>query len=144
MITKEADYAIRMVLYLASCRDAKSPVSTQELAEAMDIPYRFLRRIVSRMVKAGLVRTTRGRGGGLHPARSPAQISLLDVLHAISPRSLQLSPCIERQNACGRAGICPVRREVAVVQSAMQRQLGRIRFSALKTRRRQGAVSSAQ
>jgi Rrf2 family transcriptional regulator, iron-sulfur cluster assembly transcription factor len=131
MITREADYAIRAMLFLSASGNGVHPVSTEVLAQEMEIPYRFLRRIVSRLVRAGLVRTTRGRGGGLIANREAAEITILDVLKAIDPRSLRLSACVEDDSVCSRTQRCAVRREVAKVQQDMTNRLGSIRFDAL-------------
>jgi Rrf2 family protein len=131
MITREADYAIRVMLYLAGCGNDTLPVSTDVLAKEMHIPYRFLRRIVSKMVKAGLVLTTRGRGGGLLPARGAADVSLLDVLTAIDPRSLRLNACLDDTAICPRSATCAVRREVSDVQTQLTKRLKGISFSTL-------------
>jgi Rrf2 family protein len=131
MITREADYAIRVMLYLAGCGNGQQPVATEQLAQEMEIPYRFLRRIVSRMVKAGLLRTTRGRGGGLVAARLASEITLLDVLAAVDPRSLLLNACMGNASVCSRTERCPVRREVARLQNDMKLGLQGVSFGKL-------------
>ena len=136
MITREADYAIRLMLYLATnANGSNRPIATDVLADEMHIPYRFLRRIVLRMVKAGLVITTRGRGGGMWPGRPVADISLMDVIEAVNPRSLTLNECLNGQSNCPRKKDCVIREEVARVQTNLRDNLNAIRFGNLATRR---------
>ena len=52
----------------------------------MLIPYRFLRKIVQRLVTAGIVVARRGKRGGIALAEPNASLSLLDVLRAADPR----------------------------------------------------------
>jgi Rrf2 family protein len=131
MITREADYAIRVILYLAMNTDKAGPVAADVLAEEMHIPYRFLRRIVLRLVKGGLVKTMRGRGGGMCAARPIAAISLRDVILAINPRSLTLNECLSGASTCPRTRGCTVRREVAKVQKTLRANLHAVRFGQL-------------
>jgi Rrf2 family transcriptional regulator, iron-sulfur cluster assembly transcription factor len=119
------------MLYLACCGTGQEQVSTEVLAREMDIPYRFLRRIVSRMVKSGLLITCRGRGGGLRIAKEPSQISMLDVLTAIDPRSLRLNACLDNVALCKRTRRCAIRREVVRLQEEMKVRLGEITFQKL-------------
>ncbi|HOF88108.1 MAG TPA: Rrf2 family transcriptional regulator, partial [Armatimonadota bacterium] len=84
MITRETDYAIRAMLYLAH-HAGDGAISAATVAEAMDIPYRFLRRILSRLVGTNLLVSTRGKQGGLRLARDPEEVSLLDVVEAMDP-----------------------------------------------------------
>lgn len=131
MITREADYTIRAVLHLAGRDDPSRPVSTGELADAMDIPYRFLRKLVGRMVTAGLVNSQRGKGGGVTLAKPPKNISLLDVLMAVDSRSVTLNRCLADDLSCDRSGFCAVHQRLTDVQEVMARELRAITFDRL-------------
>jgi Rrf2 family protein len=58
-------------------------VTTSTLSEAEKIPRPFLTKVISGLVTAGLVVTSRGMGGGVMLARSPEEITLLHVIEAI-------------------------------------------------------------
>lgn len=131
MITREADYAIRVMLYLAMNAKESTPVAADVLAKEMHIPYRFLRRIVLRMVRAGLVITTRGRGGGMRPGRPAADISLKDVIESVNPRSLTLNECLNGESNCPRKNACVVRAQVEKVQKKLRDDLHSVRFGNL-------------
>ena len=135
MITREADYAIRVMLYLATNSNEDRPVAADVLAREMHVPYRFLRRIVLRMVKSGLVITTRGRGGGMRAGRPAADISLMDVIESVNPRSLTLNECLNGDSSCPRKGACVVREEVEKVQNKLRDNLHSVRFGSLVLRR---------
>ncbi len=79
-ITARADYAVRAVVELA----ARAPESATrfELAEAQDIPGKFLESILSDLRRAGLLESHRGSSGGYRVTRDPAEISLADVIRA--------------------------------------------------------------
>ena len=74
-ITKQADYAVRAVLYLAGLSDGRR-APTSQIARDQKIPPSFLAKIVSQLSVAGMVQTSRGARGGVTLARDPAEISL--------------------------------------------------------------------
>ncbi len=81
-ITRQADYAVRAVLYLAQLGQDRR-ASTSQIAQEQQIPPSFLAKIVSQLSVAGLLQTSRGARGGVSLARTPDQISLLEVVEAI-------------------------------------------------------------
>jgi Rrf2 family protein len=81
-LSQSAAYAIHSVLLLAGAREGE-PVSCAELAKKGVMPHRFLLQILRELAKRGIVRPTRGGGGGFALERSPAAVSLLDVIEAI-------------------------------------------------------------
>jgi Rrf2 family protein len=90
-ITRQADYGIRAVRYLAR-QGADQLVSTSTVAREMEIPPSFLAKIVSQLSIAGLLRTSRGAHGGVSLARKAKDISVLDVVEAIDG-PIQLDGC---------------------------------------------------
>lgn len=135
MITREADYAIRAMLCLALHQDVHV-ISTAAMSEEMDIPYRFLRRILLRLANAGLVASTRGKQGGISLTRPPATCSLLEVLRAVDPGTIALNACMISDAACDRALTCVVHTELARLQSTLEQQLAGITLATLVERER--------
>lgn len=132
MITREADYSIRAILYLAGKWPDGYPVPASVLAGEMDIPYRFLRRIIRKLGEAGFVASERGRTGGIRLARNPADISLLDLLESVDSKAIRLNACLDHDIAeCKRVKTCPVHREMNTLQTVIDNKLGEIRFSHL-------------
>jgi len=127
MITREADYAIRVVLFLAQ-HNEDGAVSTADLAEEMEIPYRFLRKIVRRMVEAELVVSQRGQGGGLRLARPKKEVSLADVLNAIDPAGVKLNLCMMNSEECQRSKTCEITKKFAALQATLDEKLNSITF----------------
>lgn len=139
MITREADYAVRTVLHLTRKYGGEGRVRSRELADEMEIPYRFFRKLVGRLVDAGLVRSRRGRDGGLLLGRPPDNISLLDVLNAMDPNGVKLNLCLSDARLCGRSGLCPVHDRLVGLQSVLDEKLDEITFESLiapKTRQK--------
>ncbi len=81
-LTKAGDYAMRGLIYLARQRRGEV-VLVADIAAAMEVPDSFLAKIFQNLARAGLVRSTRGHGGGYSLARSPAKITLLEVVECV-------------------------------------------------------------
>jgi Rrf2 family protein len=105
-ITRQADYAVRAVLYLARL-GPEQRAATSQIAQEQQIPPSFLAKIVSQLSVAGLLQTSRGARGGVSLARSPEQISLLEVVEAIDGPIL-LNECVSENGACSFGDDCPI------------------------------------
>jgi Rrf2 family protein len=105
-ITRQADYAIRAVLYLARL-GPNQRASTSTVALEQRIPPSFLAKIISQLSIAGLLHTSRGARGGVSLAREPKAISLLDVVEAIDGPIL-LNECVSENGTCTFEKDCPL------------------------------------
>ncbi|WP_298328769.1 Rrf2 family transcriptional regulator [Haloactinopolyspora sp.] len=79
-VTARADYAVRAVVQLASIQPATA--TRHQLAEAQDIPGKFLETILGDLRRAGLLEAQRGAAGGYRLTRPPEQILLADIVRA--------------------------------------------------------------
>ena len=130
MITREADYAIRTVLYLAK-RFRKGPISTTEIGEEMTIPYRFLRRITRKLVEKGVLEAQRGKLGGVSLVIEPRKISLFDVMEIFDQRGITINVCCSPKHGCRREALCPVHPHFESVQQDFHRSLKKVNFARL-------------
>ena len=106
-ITRQADYAVRAMVYLAQLKtEGKAP--TSRIAQEKQIPPSFLAKIVSQLSVAGLLQTSRGAHGGVSLARSPEEITLLDVVEAIDGPIL-LNECVADNGVCTFGDSCAIR-----------------------------------
>jgi Rrf2 family protein len=80
-LSARVDYALRAAAELAV--GGERPVTAVQLAEAQQIPPKFLENILSQLRRSGLVRSQRGPEGGYWLARPPQEIFLADVIRAI-------------------------------------------------------------
>lgn len=81
--TAKEDYGLRAVLDLA-VNDGAGPVQTREIAQRQRIPEQFLEQLLAALRRAQVVRSTRGAGGGYALAAPPRQITVGQVLRALS------------------------------------------------------------
>jgi Rrf2 family protein len=73
----------------------EGPVQLTEIAEAQNIPPKFLTVILSQLSREGLVGTRRGRDGGYWLARAPEAVSFGELVR-LTRGSLGLLPCASR------------------------------------------------
>ena len=106
-ITRQADYAVRAVLYLARL-EPNQRAATSQVAQEQHIPPSFLAKIISQLSIAGLLHTSRGARGGVTLAREPKDISLLEVIEAIDGPIL-LNECVGDNSLCTFDEDCPLR-----------------------------------
>jgi Rrf2 family protein len=106
-ITRQADYALRAMLYLARLESNKR-APTSDIAQKQHIPPSFLAKIISQLSIAGLIQTSRGAHGGVSMARSPEKISLLEVVEAIDG-PIALNECTGGLGSCSFGDDCPLR-----------------------------------
>jgi len=104
-LTNAGDYAIRGMIHIAST--AEGAVSLRsDIAEAQGIPPSFMAKILRSLVRARLLRSSRGVHGGFALAKPASKITLLDVVEAIEG-PLSLTNCTPDPAGCARSEDCP-------------------------------------
>jgi Rrf2 family protein len=126
-ITRQADYAVRAVLYLARL-GTEQRAATSQIAQEQQIPPSFLAKIVSQLSVAGLLQTSRGARGGVSLARQPEDISLLEVVEAIDG-PIMLNECVAGTGACSFGDDCPMKPVWCDAQAALVQHLKGTTFS---------------
>jgi len=106
-ITRQADYALRAMVYLAR-QEQDQRAATSQIAEVQRIPPSFLAKIISQLAIAGLIHTSRGARGGVTLARQPVDISVLEVVEAIDG-PIMLNECTDDPASCPFGPDCPLR-----------------------------------
>ncbi|HZH79271.1 MAG TPA: Rrf2 family transcriptional regulator [Archangium sp.] len=108
-LTLHADYALRVLLYLAA--NPGRVVSTAEVSDAYAISKHHLVRVVQGLGRHGFVEVRPGRSGGVLLARSPAEISVGQVVRHMEP-DFHIVECFDAQTntcpitpACGLIGV---------------------------------------
>ncbi len=80
-VSAKSDYAVRALLELAQA--GEGPVKGERLAQAQEIPLKFLENILIDLRHAGIIRSQRGAEGGYWLARAPDRISVGEVIRAV-------------------------------------------------------------
>jgi len=128
-ITRQADYAVRAMIYLAQIGSDRR-ASTSQIAQEKQIPPSFLAKIVSQLSVAGLLQTSRGARGGVSLAKPAEEISLLDVVEAIDGPIL-LNECVGDHGACVFGDDCPMKPVWCDAQKELVDRLSNVNFRQL-------------
>ena len=117
--TRKTDYALISLAHLAHA--SGNCCSAREIATRYGMPMPLVMNILKAMTQHELIRSERGPRGGYHLARSPADITLHDIIAAVDgPVALVycLDQAVGRNGRGARAGgceltpSCPVRSHV--------------------------------
>ena len=103
-ITRQTEYAILGLMELAR-RETDRPTRLKSIAEACGVSEAFLAKIFQLLAQHGIVRSHRGVKGGFSMGRSPAEITLRDVVE-ISEGGIALNHCLRPVNPCEKADDC--------------------------------------
>jgi FeS assembly SUF system regulator len=129
-LSSMADYAV-VVMVAASRHCGGTRTSAACLAAETGLPAPTVQKLVSRLVGAGLLASTRGAGGGLKLARPAAAISLVDIIEAVEG-PIALTPCVEAgRHDCGMESGCSVRPHWPVVNAALRGALAGVKLAQL-------------
>lgn len=98
LYSKTAKYAVLALAEVAS-RGSDGLVATKQIAEATSSPYPLLAKIINQLHRAGFIKATRGKQGGIRLARPANEITIKDVVVALDGPAilndcpLYLDPC---------------------------------------------------
>jgi Rrf2 family transcriptional regulator, cysteine metabolism repressor len=113
LITRNTDYAMRVLLYMA--RESEAKVTAAQLMAKLKIPGPFLRRLLQELGKHGILRSYKGKSGGFSLRVAPRKIRVLDVMR-IFQGNIELTNCMFKKNICPQRGRCPLRAKVNAIE----------------------------
>ncbi|MBK1813377.1 Rrf2 family transcriptional regulator [Clostridium sp. YIM B02505] len=131
-ITQEADYGLRVVLYLSKLgEDAK--VKASVIAEHEGLPLRFLLKLLGKLIGSGIIKSYRGTNGGYSLNKLPEEITLKDVIEAIDG-PIYVNRCLIDPTYCNaqKGNRCEIHKALGGIQTSLIMQLSKINFKALK------------
>jgi FeS assembly SUF system regulator len=129
-LSSMADYAV--VTMTAAARHCGGiRVSAAQLADETGLPAPTVQKLVSRLTAAGLLRSSRGVGGGLKLARPAAAITLADIVEAVEG-PIALTACSEHgRHDCTLEQACGVRPHWSAVNAALRGALAQVPLTQL-------------
>ena len=127
-LTTFSDYALRVLLVLASRSDA--PVTISNIAAAYGISEAHLMKVTHVLGKTGWVETVRGRSGGIRLAVDPRQLRLGDVVRELE-NDFALVECMGEGNQCQLAGACGLEEALRGARDAFLKELDRYTLAEL-------------
>jgi Rrf2 family protein len=103
-LTRAGEYAMRAMFHIAASHNGNA-VNIPDISAEWDIPETFLRKLIPKLVKAGLVLSQKGNGGGLRLAQHASEISALNIVEAIEGK-IQINECMVNDSYCRHKPIC--------------------------------------
>ena len=122
LITRECDYAVRIVRALAQ----GEKLCVNQICEKEELTPAFVYKILKKLEKSELVKSFRGSNGGYALKKDLGQITLLDIYLAVEPEFYMIEcmnpekPCVRNQDEEG----CKVHKELCRIQKNLLKELG--------------------
>lgn len=120
LINRNVDYAARALVFMA--RANKPTVSVTQMQAEVGVERPFLRKILQKLHKAGILQAVKGKGGGFALARSPEKIRFSDLVDVLQG-PITLGDCVLRKKLCQHHGACVLRHKIAAIETRMLSEL---------------------
>ena len=108
-LSTKGRYGVRAMYDLAVHRSA-GPISVKSISERQGISINYLEQIFNQLGRAGLIKSTRGPGGGFMLSGSPGEIKILDIIKALKEPTSPVA-CVDDKDPdqCERIDRCVTR-----------------------------------
>jgi len=103
-LNNTSQYAIRIVAFMVKEGYTKK-YNAKDIAEKLEIPYKYLTRIMTQLVEGGVIISTRGKEGGYSLSKNPKEIRVIDILEAVK-ECLPQKECILGIGLCNESKKC--------------------------------------
>ena len=133
-------YGTRALLDLARHQGDK-PVQLKEIARRQNISLHYLEHIITPLVGAGIVRSTRGARGGLQIGKKPDQIKLSQVVTLLEGAITPVD-CVVDPESCNRSDFCVTRDIWGEMKDAIDKTLDSITLQDLIEREKVKELSA--
>ncbi len=128
LLSRHTDYAVRALCYLADYPG--QVVAAEEMVRRLEMPRPFLRQILQKLNKAGIVASQKGAGGGFCLAKPPESIGLVDLIE-IFQGPLKLNECLFRKKVCPNRQKCLLRDKLLELEAQVVAGLREITIASL-------------
>ncbi len=122
IIRRNTDYALRLATILAGFSCTEESVSAKILSKEAAVPYPLTCKLLQKMQKKGIIKSEMGPKGGYCLARSPGQISLLEVIQIIQG-PICVNRCFLGSYKCPLKGRCPLHKKLMGLQNEIVHSL---------------------
>ncbi|HDP0036541.1 TPA: Rrf2 family transcriptional regulator [Legionella pneumophila] len=121
-LTQFTDYSLRALIYIAL---RKETCTIKDITDAYGISNNHMIKIIHNLSKLGLIKTIRGKNGGILMAAQPEAVNLGQLITQLEPH-FDLVPCFNKEKAnCCIAPVCKLKGILHEAQAAFMNILGR-------------------
>jgi FeS assembly SUF system regulator len=128
-ISKLTDYGIVLLAHFAELGEGETQ-NARELSEATSLPFPVVGKILKSLTQEGLLASHRGAKGGYSLTRSPASVSVAEIIQALEG-PIALMACSAGPGHCGQEHTCRVREPWQRIHSAIQSTLVDVSLASL-------------
>ena len=143
LYSKSAEYALQAMIYLAE-KENQGLVMVASIAEAYEIPRHFLAKLVQTLTRSHLIKSYRGRNGGIKLARPAEEITMLQVVHAIEGLPADDAMCVIGLDICSEDVACPLHNEWQHIRDLVEETLHHQTLAELAEGMRKKRIELAQ
>ena len=116
-LSKSFGYALRGILYVARMEAEQGKIQVDEIASTLSVPKHFLGKIMQQVVKAGLLKSTKGPYGGFSTTSVTLNSPLIKLIE-ITDGMEQFSFCVLKLKYCNGANPCPLHNEMDKIRTS--------------------------
>ncbi len=124
LITRDVDYAIRILMYMAK-NSKKKLFEAGEFTKNLKIPKFFTRKIMRILSANKLIQSRKGKDGGFIYAPSIRKISVAQIITAFHGKT-EINKCLFKKRICPNREKCPLRGEIVKIEKMVNRKLGNL------------------
>lgn len=97
-------------------------VTAAELTDDLKIPRPFLRKILQRLNKVGMVKSTKGKAGGFKLVKNPYKLTLADFIEAFQG-PFSINKCVFKKKVCPNTKRCSLKRKIDEIEYYVEARL---------------------
>jgi len=101
-------YGTRALLDLALHQTEGRPIPLKEIAQRQEISPQYLEHLITPLIAARIVKSSRGPRGGVQLAKPPREIELIEVIEILEGSIVPVD-CIDSPEVCPRSKLCATR-----------------------------------
>ena len=133
LITRDTDYALRAVCFIAKQNSKIVPVS--RMIKELKMPGPFLRKILQVLNRKGILKSHKGQGGGFSLGIPTEKIYLVKLAE-IFQGPLKLNDCIFKRKPCPSVKVCALSAKLERIEEIVKKELSLITIASLMKERR--------
>jgi Rrf2 family cysteine metabolism transcriptional repressor len=116
-LSTRARYGTRALLDIA-LNGQDRPILLRDIARRQEISIMYLEHLITPLISAGILRSTRGAKGGVWLAKPPREIKLSEIMQVLEG-SLAPVQCVDDPKYCRRSVSCVTREVWSEMKEAM-------------------------
>ncbi len=128
-LSKKVEYGLIAIRHIAA-HGGMDVVTAKEISEIYRIPYDLLAKVLQKMAREGLLVSHQGTKGGYTLAKSPGEIPVALIIHAIEGTTPMIAQCmVDGAESCGVFTVCTIKSPLTKVQANIERAFNSMTLS---------------